>query len=138
MVEIWDTVQVTEGIEGRYMGYHLPGQLRGLREHHKLPCRVWDRAPAENGFGTFWAQMNASDDNELGLDIRPSKWSTASCTLHYIQSRTKSRQDSEFGTIQHPKRPHNFPRIGGQNLGLDCPKKLGRMVTLYLLNKYSE
>ena len=32
----------------------------GLRERRKLPSGVRRRAPAENGFGAFWAQQNTS------------------------------------------------------------------------------
>ena len=46
--------------------------------------------------------------------------------LHYIQSGTKSRQGSEFGTIQHPGRHCNFSGTGRQNFGI-FPAKLGHL-----------
>jgi len=52
----------------------------------------------------------------------------------YIQNGTKSGQRSEFGTIQHPKRPRNFPGTVCQNSGLCRKNRAGwSLVTLLLL-----
>ena len=80
-VEIRDTVRGTEGVKGMGMGYPLPSWQGGQEECHKLPSGVQGTAPTENGFSAFWVQMNTSDDNELGVGIRPSKWSAATCDL---------------------------------------------------------
>jgi len=73
-IEIRDTVQGTEGIEGDGYGISPSQLIRRVRGSVvSSPSKVRDGAPAKNGFGAFGARMNASDDNELRTDIRPSK-----------------------------------------------------------------
>ena len=75
--------------------------------------------------------MNASDDNELGIGTVLGRQNDRlqHAMLHCIQRGTKSGQGSEFGTIQRPERPSNFPGTGRQNSGLSR-KKSGRTITL--------
>ena len=54
-------------------------------------------------------------------------------TLHYIQSGTKSGQDSEFGTTQCPGRADNFPGTGRQNWGLSGKIGMDGHLTLIIL-----
>jgi len=95
MIENWDAeIETPKALRGRVWGegISLPNWLKGLAEHCKLPQQGPGRAPAENGFGAYWAQKNASDDNEFGIGVRQKHQNDQlqHVTLHYIRSGTKS------------------------------------------------
>jgi len=58
-----------KGVEGRreWEGCPLPSRLAGLWTLVSSPSGVWDRAAAENGFGTFLALKNTHDGDKLKL-----------------------------------------------------------------------
>jgi len=67
--------------------------------------------------------MNTSDNNELGIGIRPSKWWTATCVVTLHSKREKIGTGFGIWDNQCPERPCNVPRTGRQNSGLS--QKIG-------------